>query len=559
MVILRNVDFSYRIGTDRIPVLEGLNAVFERGRITALVGASGCGKTSLLRVIAGLSRPDSGLVQVDDAELSGIRRGTSIIFQDHGLLPWETVRGNAELGMKLAGVPAPQRRAQVDPILEELGLEPFEALYPARLSGGMRQRVAIARALASESDLLLLDEPFSSLDAIAREAMQDTLLATQKRHGTTVILVTHSIEEAAYLADTVYILEGRNPARIAESHRTARFAVPASQIQPAPAASEVAPYPGRPSVEVPGNQAGVPSAWRENPAFLADLSELRRRFALATAPGRSPPEGAQESRPAAKARRRNSAASGGEPGRFGKMALAMIAALVLWAGLAALVRKPFLPAPLLAFGRLFELFGDGTLPRHIGASLRRIGLALAIASPFAWGLGLLAGRTKTADTLLSPLIYLFHPLPKVAFLPLLMLFLGLGDASKVALMGLVVFGQLFVGARDAGHAVAPPLLDTVRSLGGGRGSTLWHAVVPATTPALISSLRVSLGTCIAVLFLSETFASMDGLGWLIMDAWSRIEYPEMYAAILALSGVGLLLYLVLDAAERLLLRWREVD
>lgn len=552
MVVLRNVDFSYKIGKNRIPVLEGFNAVFERGRITALVGASGSGKTSLLRVISGLSRPDSGSVEVDGAELSGIRRGTSIIFQDHGLLPWETVRGNAELGMKLAGIPVQKRRSQVDPILEELGLAPFEALYPARLSGGMRQRVAIARALASESDLLLLDEPFSSLDAIAREAMQDTLLEAQKRHGTTVILVTHSIEEAAYLADTVYILEGKNPARIAESHQTARGRFRESYRPPRKTADST-------NAGNFGDAIIGARSWRENPEFLSDLGELRRRFALAITSGLSLPDSNSRLKDPKTTNPKNPALIRGEPGRLGKMTLAMLAVFILWAGLAAFVKKPFLPAPHLAFGRLLELLGEGTLLRHIGASLRRIGLALAIASPFAWGLGLLSGRSKTADTLFSPLVYLFHPLPKVAFLPLLMLFLGLGDASKVALMGLVVFGQLFVGARDASHAVAPPLLDTVRSLGGGRVSTLWHAFVPATTPALISSLRVSLGTCIAVLFLSETFASMDGLGWLIMDAWSRIDYPEMYAAILTLSGVGLLLYLALDAAEKLLLRWREVD
>ena len=155
-------------------------------------------------------------------------------------------------------------------------------------------------------------------------------------------------------------------------------------------------------------------------------------------------------------------------------------------------------------------------------------------------------------------MYLLHPLPKVAFLPILMLLLGLGDGSKIALMGLVVFGQLFMAARDSAKAIAPPLVDSVRSLGCRSWGIFRWVIAPATLPSLLSALRVSLGTSIAVLFLSETFASMDGLGWYIMDAWSRVNYPDMYAAILALALLGLSLYLILDALESLALRWREV-
>jgi NitT/TauT family transport system permease protein len=244
---------------------------------------------------------------------------------------------------------------------------------------------------------------------------------------------------------------------------------------------------------------------------------------------------------------------------LGKIVLATLFLILVWAGLSALLRKPFLPSPALAGAAFAKKIADGTLFGHIGASLRRIFLSLAVAGPPAWALGLLSGRIKTADTLTSPLVYLLHPLPKVAFLPILLLFFGLGDASKVALMGLVVFGQLFVGARDSAKAIPSSLIDTVRSLGCGSGGILRWAILPATLPSLLSSLRISLGTAIAVLFLSETFASMDGLGWYIMDAWSRVNYPDMYAAIIALSLVGLLLYLALDAVEAFALRWRETD
>ena len=553
MVRLEQLSFSYTVKDRTIPVLSGIDATFERGAITAIVGRSGCGKSSLLRLIAGLASPDSGTLSVDGEPGGRIRPKTSIIFQDYGLLPWESVRGNAELGLAARGVPAAQRRARVAPILEELELKPFSKLFPARLSGGMRQRVAVARALAGDSDLLLLDEPFSSLDAITRESLQETLLETQRRHGTTVILVTHSIEEAAYLADVVYIMEGKNPSTLSEPFKTGRNAAHPAGAPRAP----LVPPAINPSAQPARSSQAEPAAYREGALYFGDVAALRARFAERTAErAPSSPEPAAQNSTARKA-----AGIGGLgfAARLGKIALAAAFVALVWGLLSRTLGKPFLPRPMAAAGRLAERLADGTLIAHTLASLRRIFLALAIAGPLAWALGLVSGRSRTADALASPLVYLLHPLPKVAFLPLLMLFLGLGDASKIALMGLVIFGQLFVGARDSARSIPPALLDTVRSLGFGRAGILRRAIFPATLPALLSSLRISLGTAIAVLFLSETFASMDGLGWYIMDAWSRVDYPDMYAAIMALSAVGLALYLALDAIEALALRWREMD
>ena len=208
MLRLEGLGRSFLFKGRELPAFRGVDAEFPDGSITAIVGPSGCGKTTLIRTIAGLLEPTSGRIE------PGIR-AASVIFQDYGLLPWKTVRANAELPLLLAGKDHAARRLVSDPILEELGLIRFADLFPSRLSGGMRQRVAIARALAARDDLLLMDEPFSSLDAMTRESLQDSLLDIRKRHGTTVIIVTHSIEEAAYLADRVYVMAGRNPGAIA--------------------------------------------------------------------------------------------------------------------------------------------------------------------------------------------------------------------------------------------------------------------------------------------------------------------------------------------------------
>jgi ABC-type nitrate/sulfonate/bicarbonate transport system ATPase subunit/ABC-type nitrate/sulfonate/bicarbonate transport system permease component len=548
-VRLKNLSFSYPLRGSSLPVLENLDAEFEEGKISAIVGKSGCGKTSLLRLIAGLSSPTMGKVEIDDTPLEGIRDKTSIIFQDFGLLPWANVWGNAELGLKAKGVPSQERRRRVDLILAELGLSPFTRLFPARLSGGMRQRVAIARALASDSDLLLLDEPFSSLDAISREALQDSLLETQRRHGTTIILVTHSIEEAAYLADTVYFLDG-SPASLSVRHDTGRRSeeshnAPIKSLNPKSAADALSDKSQ--SDRITG-LAGSTGSYRNSQPYFSDIAALRGLFASLPPAQPEPPKPSRKMPQTLK----------GFFSRLAKIALAACILLAAWAGFAALLGKPFLPKPVLAIGVLLQCLQSGSIMLHVGASLRRILLALLLAAPPAWALGLMAGRIKVVETLLSPIMYLLHPLPKVAFLPILMLLLGLGDGSKIALMGLVIFGQLFMAARDSAKAIAPPLVDSVRSLGCRSWGIFRWVIAPATLPSLLSALRVSLGTAIAVLFLSETFASMDGLGWYIMDAWSRVNYPDMYAAILALALLGLALYLILDALESLALRWREI-
>jgi ABC-type nitrate/sulfonate/bicarbonate transport system permease component len=232
---------------------------------------------------------------------------------------------------------------------------------------------------------------------------------------------------------------------------------------------------------------------------------------------------------------------------------------LLWAAAAAALSKPFLPGPLAALGRLALRLAEGRLLPHVAASAARVALALLAAAPAAAALGLAAGRSPALDALASPFAYLLHPIPKVAFLPVIMLLLGLGDAAKVFLVALIIFGQLFVSARDASRAVPSALVDSVRSLGGGPAAVLRHVIFPAALPSLLSALRVGLGTSIAVLFIAETFAAESGLGWYIVDAWTRVDYPDMYAAIVALSLFGLASYLAVDAAEALFCRWRKTD
>ena len=192
------------------------------GEFLSFIGPSGCGKTTLLKIIAGLVPPDRGRVSVGDRAVTGPGRECSVVFQDFALLPWATVQRNVEFGLLLRGVDGGQRAARARGTIAKVGLAGFEDAYPAQLSGGMQQRVGLARALAVNPRVLLMDEPFASIDEQTRRVFQDDLLRLWSEERKTVVLVTHSMEEAIYLSDRVVVLSPR-PGRV---HQTLDVPLP---------------------------------------------------------------------------------------------------------------------------------------------------------------------------------------------------------------------------------------------------------------------------------------------------------------------------------------------
>lgn len=211
-------------------VLSGIDLEIAEGEFVCVVGASGCGKTTMLRLIAGLLAPTQGKVCYGGEPVLGPRPEIAIVFQDYGkaLLPWRTVYGNVELALEAAGTPRRERPAIIAQLLELMGLEGDGAKFPSELSGGMQQRVQIARSLAQQPQVLLMDEPFGALDAMTRQGLQDELQRLMMKHRMTVFFVTHDLEEAIYLADRVVALR-RNPGRIGKVFEV-KIARPRDQV-----------------------------------------------------------------------------------------------------------------------------------------------------------------------------------------------------------------------------------------------------------------------------------------------------------------------------------------
>ncbi|WP_027175994.1 ABC transporter ATP-binding protein [Desulfovibrio aminophilus] len=203
----------FRLGGEEVVALENVSLSVAPGELAVVVGPSGCGKSTLLNIVAGLERAGTGRAVLNGREITGPGADRGMVFQSYTLFPWLSVRKNVEFGLRMKGMPPAERLERARRYLDLVGLAEFENALPGQLSGGMKQRVAIARVLANRPEMLLMDEPFGALDAQTRLLLQDLLLKVWQKHKTTILFITHDIDEAILLADRIFIMS-RRPGRI---------------------------------------------------------------------------------------------------------------------------------------------------------------------------------------------------------------------------------------------------------------------------------------------------------------------------------------------------------
>jgi NitT/TauT family transport system ATP-binding protein len=206
IIEIKRLSKVFKLQEQTIHALSDADLTIRKGEFVCLIGASGCGKSTLLRIMAGFEQPSSGEALMWGKPIDGPDPGRGMVFQDYALFPWLSVRDNIGFGPTARGLHRGEVKATVDKFIELVGLQNFATAYPHQLSGGMKQRVAIARVLANDAELVLMDEPFGALDAMTRERLQDELLEIWQRTGLTVVFVTHSIEEAIFLAGRVVVM-----------------------------------------------------------------------------------------------------------------------------------------------------------------------------------------------------------------------------------------------------------------------------------------------------------------------------------------------------------------
>lgn len=238
--------------------------------------------------------------------------------------------------------------------------------------------------------------------------------------------------------------------------------------------------------------------------------------------------------------------------------IATLALLLIWQAAAMLVDQPILPGPLSVAAAFWEELG-GELPGHFLASLWRVAASTFLSILLAAPAGLLLGQYPKVNAFFSPVIYLLYPIPKVVFLPIILLFLGVGNLPKIVIIFLILFFQILVLVRDQAAGLRPELIRSVRSLGAGRMALLRFVYLPASIPGILTALRQSVGTAVAVLYVAELFATQKGLGYYIyLNGSTLFNYPAMYAGVAAMSLLGLGLYFAVDFLEKRLCPWMFV-
>ena len=243
--------------------------------------------------------------------------------------------------------------------------------------------------------------------------------------------------------------------------------------------------------------------------------------------------------------------------RWRDLGLGALTTLIIWQLLAWVIDRPVFPdtwSVLAVFCQ--NIFGP--LGCHLLISAWRVTAAILLSVVTAAPLGLGLGQIRALDRLFAPLIYIVHPIPKIVFLPVILVLFGSGNASKIFMISLILFFQILVVVRDAAADLRPELILSVRSIGAGRRALYRYVYLPAAIPAVLTALRVSVGTAVAVLFIAESFATTSGLGYyIIVEAWGALRYPEMFSGVLAMSALGLALYFAIDRLDHRFCPWRE--
>jgi len=242
---------------------------------------------------------------------------------------------------------------------------------------------------------------------------------------------------------------------------------------------------------------------------------------------------------------------------YNKTLYGIFIVVLFWYILHLTVSSTAIPSPYKTILNFIEIFPE-TLSIHLLVSLARITTAVLVSLILGSLIGLWIGMSEKADELITPIVYILYPLPKIAFLPILMILFGLGNTPKVVLIIIIIIFQIIVAARDGVREIPKELFYSVASLGLNKVQTYRHLIIPAVLPKIITALRISVGVSISVLFFGENFATTYGIGYFIMNSWLMVNYVEMFSGILALSIMGFLIFKIIDILENKLCRWIKI-
>ena len=507
-----------------VTALSGVNLSVRRGEFVSIVGASGSGKTTILKLISGIVRPTEGEVLIGGEEVQNLRRDTGNVFQKPILLPWRNVLKNILLPVEVVkGEALPEDRERAEGLIDNLGLRGTAAMYPGELSGGMQQRVSIARALMLDPEILLLDEPFGSLDAITRERLNLLLLDLWKKTGKTVVFVTHSISEAVLLSTRIVVL-ARSPGRIQEI------------------------------VEIDAEKKGNARSIFSSDYISRTVVDVRRK--IQSVWSKELTLDAQDSE-----RVRTAETKKGVCARLCRhyerllVPLGLLAFVAIWAAAARLSGLPefILPRPSTVWGRFVEALTGGIVLSNLLVTAKESLLGFACGSSAAIFFGYLLAKEKALERLLSPYIVAMQAIPIVALAPLLIIWFGFGVRTKVLISALIIFFPILVNSVVGIRSADGEIMELMTSLDAGAMKTFFKFELPSALPVIFGGLKVGITYSVIGSVIGEFLGAAEGLGALVNMARASFDTPLVFASIILLGMMGIFFYLVVSLVEFLIL------
>jgi ABC-type nitrate/sulfonate/bicarbonate transport system ATPase subunit/ABC-type nitrate/sulfonate/bicarbonate transport system permease component len=505
LLSVNHLSFSY---SHHRPVLKDISFTLEEGEALAVIGASGSGKSTLLKLIAGLIAPASG------SAIKNLAKRPAYVSQEDSLLEWLTVTENIFLPYKLENIPVTAEiREKALQMLTAVGLEDFADCYPSQLSGGMKKRAELARALTYNPDLILLDEPFSALDIITREHLTVLYADLSKKSGSTLILITHSIDEACYLADKIILLAGK-PAIIAKEVQNDRTANASKHFL-------------------------LSKETAANSKFLRSVLESGNQMQTLT-----------EEIPELPAR---------TPHRFFKRAAETFSLLTLFMGALLLVKSLFkipdylLPSPLAVLQLFIKTLASATIFTDVAYTVTESLSGFIIALLLALPAGYVINRFAFLRRFLLPSLIAANAVPIVALAPFLVLWFGLGLAPKIIAAMLIVFFPLLISTIQAFKLAFKQVRMHLFFFKPSLIKGVFNLELPAALPVIFSGIKVSVTTSVIGAVVGEFVSGSKGLGSLLTIAKANFDLPLMFVALIWLIILSLIYYFTVSYIEKKLL------
>ena len=571
----RNLSFSYPGGPR---ILEDLTFSVARGSFVTFIGPSGSGKTTLLHILGRMYRRYEGHLEINSRHLS-------FVFQDDSLLEWKNALQNVLLPFEISGFPH-DARERGRRMLELVGLGGYESYYPGELSGGMKKRVELARALVTEPDLLILDEPFSSLDLLTRERLNVLLRNIHHRTQSTVVLVTHSVEEACYLSEEIMVLSSV-PAQIVAVEEINRRREQTRTTDGCEEPAEVSS-----AFDGPGD-TDTDTADEEEEVFVLSEAEYRANRDLrntARSLWRQTPNdgnghggdhpGATGGDDAAGSRAHGGRARGGRARAAGGRVLRgsssssssvwqnvgiflseLAVGYLLLATLKGLLPIPdlLLPHPADIIVRFFGTFGSETVMRDIRVTVIESLSGFAIAFLLTMVLGYGVAKSRRVSRLLMPGLIVANTIPSVALAPFLVLWFGFGLAPKIVTSIIVIFFPMLINNIAAIRFADDRLSNLKRFYNPGRVKAFTLFELPAALPMVFSGVKVSVTLSVIGAVVGEFVSGSEGLGAMVSRAKAGFDIELMFAGLIWLAILGLTYYGTASFVYWLVTRNRPVN